>query len=261
MKKILFIGLFGFISFHTYAQESSDTYNGQKYGYIIDKSGKKIEGIVQLNGSSMSPWQNQSKVKFAAKDDIDKSKSKIKYKSYSAGDIKEYMIYENETPRVFQSVKYTNTREAMNNPENTLGLNAGFKALTNLTKNSQFAELVTDGKIKVYKLYGYPTAASIGVSEATTQSEARRIRENPNYIYSKKGGKIEELSAAKVKTITADCPVVKEKITKGEYGSIKNDTKKRSGVGKLIREEVDNALTDKQSMIKEVINDYNENCR
>lgn len=61
MKKLLLIGLFGLLSLNAYAQEQDEnaTYNGEKYGYIIDKSGRKTEGVVHLHGGYSSPWQNQ----------------------------------------------------------------------------------------------------------------------------------------------------------------------------------------------------------
>nr|WP_315027988.1 hypothetical protein [uncultured Chryseobacterium sp.] len=261
MKKLLLIGLFGLVSLKMYGQEETDTFNGQKYGYIIDKTGKKVEGVVRLNGGYSSPWQNQLKVKFAAEADIDKVKNRIKYKSYDADDIKEYMIYEGDTPRIFQAVKYSNTREALIGSESSTGIGAGFKALNNLSRTSQFAELIIDGKITVYKLYGYPTSVTANTAYAITQAEATRLIENPNYIYSKKGGKVEELTPAKAKIIIADCPYTKSKMTKGEYGSLKKEEKKRTGLGKFIRDEINNSTTDKLSLVNEVIYDYNENCK
>ncbi len=87
------------------------------------------------------------------------------------------------------------------------------------------------------------------------------MRENPSYVYSKKGGKPEELTAVKAKMIIADCPVVRKKASKGEYASLKNDTKQRSGLGKFIRNEVGNAMADNKAIVDEVIIDYNENCK
>lgn len=257
------MGFFSLISFSVQAQEQEEdgTYNGEKYGYIIDKTGKKTEGVIHLHGGYSSPWLNQLKVRFAAISDIDKTKNKIKFKTYDAGDIKEYMLYEGDTPRVFKSVKYSNMREALNSSESTTGLAAGFKAINNLSRTEQFAEVVAEGKVTVYKLYGYPTALSANTTRAITQTETDRLRENPDYIFSKKGGKVEELTPAKAKIILADCPYVKTKMTKGEYGSLKNEEKKRSGLGKFIRDEISNSTTDKLSMINEVIYDYNENCK
>ncbi|MEN4762419.1 hypothetical protein ABEG63_18970 [Chryseobacterium sp. C39-AII1] len=261
MKKFLLVGLLSLASFNAYAQEETETYNGEKYGYIIDKAGKKVDGVVQLYGGYSSPWQNQVKVKFAAVSDIDKTKNRIKFKTYDADDIKEYMLFEGDTPRVFQSIKYTNTREALNSSESSTGLGAGFKALNNLTRTSQFAELVIEGKIKVYKLYGYPTALLSNSSQAITKQESDRLINNPNYVYSKKGGKVEDFTPAKVKIAIADCPFTKGKMTKGEYGSLKNEEKQRTGLGKFIRDEIKNATVDKLSIVNEVIYDYNENCK
>ncbi|RXM41476.1 hypothetical protein BOQ62_00135 [Chryseobacterium sp. CH21] len=263
MKKLLLIGLFGLASFNIYAQEQEDigVYNNDKYGYIINKAGKKIEGVLQLHGGFSSPWQNQLKVRFAAIADIDKTKKRIKFTTYDTDDIKEYMLYEGDTPRVFKSVKYSNMREALNSSESSTGLAAGFKAINNLSRTEQFAEVVVEGKITVYKLYGYPTALSANSTQAISQAETDRLRETPNYIFSKKGGKVEELTPAKAKIILADCPYVKAKIAKGEYGSLKNEEKKRSGFGKFIRDEISNATVDKLSIINEVVYDYNENCK
>jgi hypothetical protein len=64
MRKLLLIGLFSIVSFNAYAQEDNTEYEmriGEKPGYIIDKSGKKIEGIVRLAGDEMNPWTNQKK--------------------------------------------------------------------------------------------------------------------------------------------------------------------------------------------------------
>lgn len=262
MKKILFIGLLSFVSFNVYAQDDNTEYEmraGEKTGYIIDKSGKKIEGIVRLAGDEMNPWTNQKKVKFIASSDIDSSKKKQKFKTFDADDLKGYMAIDNDTERLFESIKYTNTKEAYNTQNG--GLSGGLKAFNNLTKSNQFAELVADGKIKVYKLYGYPTTFSAGSQIAVAEAETKRMRQNPSYIYSKKGGKPEELTSAKTKIIIADCPVVKGKATKGEYSSLKNDTKQRSGLGKFIKNEIDNAMSDNLSIVNEVINDYNENCK
>lgn len=187
MKKLLLIGLFSLVSLNAYAQdEENGTYNGEKYGYIINKAGKKIEGVVHLHGGYSSPWQNQLKVKFAPIADIDKVKNRIKFKTYDTDDIKEYMLYEGDTPRVFKSVKYSNMREALNSSESSTGLAAGFKAINNLSRTEQFAEVVTEGKITVYKLYGYPTALSANSTQAISQAETDRLRENPNYIFQKR---------------------------------------------------------------------------
>lgn len=265
MRKVLAFGLFALVSFNAYAQEDNNTdyelRRDEKYGYIVDKSGKKIEGIVRLNGDALYPWNNQKKVKFAAASDIDKSKKKQKFKTLDTDDIKEYVaVDDNNNERHFENIKYTNTKEGFNTA--TGGLSGNIKAFNNLTKSTQFAEIVTDGKIKVYKLYGYPTTFSAGNSQiAAADAETKRMRENPTYIYSKKGGKIEELTFAKTKIIIADCSYAKGKLTSGAYASLKNDEKKRSGLGKLIKSQIDDVMSNIPQIVDEVIIDYNENCK
>jgi hypothetical protein len=265
MKKVLVLGLFTLFSFNAYAQEDNNTdYElraDEKYGYIIDKNGKKTEGIVRLNGDATYPWNNQKKVKFIAVSDIDKSRKKQKFRTLDTDDIKEYVAFdENNNERHFESIKYTNTKEGFNTA--TGGLSGNIKAFNNLTKSTQFAEIVKDGKIRVYKLYGYPTTFSAGNSQiAAAEQETKRMRQNPSYIYSKKGGKIEELTFAKAKMIISDCSYTKGKMTGGAYASLKNDEKKRSGLGKLIKSQIDDVMSNVPEIIEEVITDYNENCK
>ncbi|MCS4302706.1 hypothetical protein [Chryseobacterium sp. BIGb0232] len=265
MRKVLALGLFALVSFNAYAQEDNNTdyelRGDEKYGYIIDKNGKKIEGIVRLNGDAIYPWNNQKKVKFISVSDIDKSKKKQKFKTLDTDDIKEYVsIDESNNERHFENIKYTNTKEGFNTA--TGGLSGNIKAFNNLTKSNQFAEIVKDGKIKVYKLYGYPTTFSAGTSQMiAADAETKRMRENPSYIYSKKGGKIEEFTFAKAKIIIADCSYAKGKMTSGAYTSLKNDEKKRSGLGKLIKSQIDDVTSNILQIVDEVITDYNENCK
>ncbi|MGE8553418.1 MAG: hypothetical protein ACN6OB_05695 [Chryseobacterium jejuense] len=265
MKKVLALSLFAVASFNAYAQEDNNTdyalRGDERYGYIIDKSGKKTEGIVRLNGDALSPWDNQKKVKFVAVSDIDQSKKKQKFKTLDTDDIKEYVaVDDNNNERHFENIKYTNTKEGFSTA--TGGLSGNIKAFNNLTKSTQFAEIVTDGKIKVYKLYGYPTTFSAGTSQiAAAEAETKRMREHPSYIYSKKGGKIEELTFAKAKIIIGDCSYAKGKMTSGAYASLKNDEKKRSGLGRLIKSQIDDVMSNVPEIVEEVIIDYNENCK
>lgn len=264
MKKVLLFGLFSVMTSSVYAQEENTDYElkaDEKYGYVIDKNGKKIEGIVRLAGSDMSPWVNQKKVKFIATADIDKSKKKQKFKTMDSDDLKEYVAYDDSNnERHFEVVKYTNTKEGFNTA--TGGLSGNIKAFNNLTKSNQFAEVVTDGKIKVYKLYGYPTTFSAGQSQIDkADQETERMRKNPSFIYTKKGSKLKELDLKESKIITADCSYVKGKIASGSYASLKNDEKKRSGLGRLIKSQIDDVMSNVPQIVDEVILDYNENCK
>ncbi|MCJ7936001.1 MAG: hypothetical protein MUW56_20825 [Chryseobacterium sp.] len=87
------------------------------------------------------------------------------------------------------------------------------------------------------------------------------MRNNPSYLYTKKGSKLEELTFAKAKIIIADCSYAKAKLTSGSYAALKNDEKKRSGLGKLIRSQIDDVMSNIPEIVEEVITDYNENCK
>lgn len=264
MKKVLLFGLLSLMTSNIYAQEENSDYElkaNEKNGYIIDKNGKKIEGIVRLAGDEMNPWVNQKKVKFVAASDIDKSKKKQKFKTLDSDDLKEYVAYDNSNAeRHFELVKYTNVKEGFNTA--TSGLSGNIKAFNNLTKSNQFAEVVRDGKIKVYRLYGYPTTFSAGQNQIDqADQETERMRRNPSYIYTKKGSKLKELNLKESKIITADCSYVKGKIASDSYSSMKNDEKKRSGLGKLIKNQIDDVMSNVPDIVDEVIYDYNENCK
>lgn len=263
MKKLLLAGIFLLAAGNIYAQEDMNDYalrSDEKFGYVIDKSGKKTEGIVRLVGGDRDPWQNQKKVKFVASSDIDQSKKKQKFKTFDSDDLTEYVAYDDSNrARRFQVVKYTNVKEGFNTA--TGGLSGNIKAFNNLTKSNQFAEVITDGKIKVYKLYGYPTTFAAGQSQINeADAETDRMRKNPSYIYTKKGSKLKEFNVSEAKIITADCPLVKNRIAKGNYVTLKTDTKQRTGVGSFIKKQVDNVMSDIPGIVEEVIVDYNATC-
>lgn len=261
MKKSLLI-IFSAISFLNYAQEDNVDYelrNDEKMGYIINKAGNKVEGIVRLNGDAQNPWNNQKKVKFIASTNIDKAKKKQKFTTYDPDELKGYMAYDGDVERVFESVKYTNFKEGNNTA--TGGLSGALKTFNNVTKSEQFAELIEDGKIKVYKIYGYPTTFSAGSQIQEAEKETKRLRDFPGYIYSKRGSKPKELNHAEIKTIIGDCSVVKTKFDKGEYASAKAGNEKKSAIGRFIKNEIDNAKSNVPQMVDEIIVDYNNSCK
>jgi hypothetical protein len=63
------------------------------YGYIIDKNGQKIDGLIELNAFG-SIWMNQSTIGFTPQAAIDKAKAKnkttIKSKWYESTELKGY---------------------------------------------------------------------------------------------------------------------------------------------------------------------------
>ena len=58
IKKLLFMASMALLPFCSFAQESDSDYElraNEKEGWIINKKGEKIEGIVRLMGSEDSP--------------------------------------------------------------------------------------------------------------------------------------------------------------------------------------------------------------
>jgi hypothetical protein len=264
MKKIALLLILGLISTNVYAQEDNenDEYElkgTEQFGYIVNKSGNKIEGIVKL-ANAKYPWNNQKRVKFIAKSDIDKTRKNQKLKNFDVDDIKEYTAYDGDQARHFELIKYTNVREGMNTA--TGGLSGTLKTFNNLTKSNQLAEVVVDGKIKVYKLYGYPTTFAAGNNQIKQmEEETERLKNLPSYIVSKNNGKLTELNLSEAKSVLSDCGYVTSKIKNREYSSLKDNGKeKKSGLGKLIKKEVDNAKANVPAIIEEVFTDYNQNC-
>lgn len=263
MKKIFLLSLLCYLPFVVNAQDN-DEYElkgTEKFGYIIDKNGKKINGLVKLAGSSTTPWQNQKKVKFISESSIDKTKTRQKFKTLDEDDLQGYVAYDGDTKRTFETIKYTNVKEGVTSSMGSIS--AGIKAFNNLTKSNQLAEVVMDGKIKVYKLYGYPTTVAAGSNQIRLmEEEEMRLRNNPAYIYSKNASKVKDLNYDDIRGLVNDCAITKDKIKNGEYGSIKaEEGKKRTGLGKLIKDQVVNATSDTLSAINEVVLDYNQNCK
>ncbi|MDR2039183.1 MAG: hypothetical protein LBQ60_14775 [Bacteroidales bacterium] len=65
----------------------------QHYGYVIDQSGQRIDGLLELNAYG-NLWFNQSKIGFCPQTEIDKAKgsgkSKVRSQWYKASDLQGY---------------------------------------------------------------------------------------------------------------------------------------------------------------------------
>lgn len=244
--------------------EEYELRGNEKYGYIITEKGEKIEGIVKLLGSAESPWTNQKKVKFIAKADIDPSKNRQKLKVMDTDDLQEYVAQDGDKERHFRLVKWANTREGVMSGGG--GLGGTLKKAKNLSTTRHMAEVMVNGKISVFRLYGYPATVAVGKDDvAQMEKETQDLRENPTVLVQKGDDKVEAFQADDIKEMVSDCAVVKEKLEGGKYASYDpaKQEKKRSGMGKLIKNEVDRAgmggtlLT----MAEEVFGDYNANCK
>jgi hypothetical protein len=265
MKKTILAALFLSVSFLASAQEGDDEYelrSGEQQGYIITKDDKKLEGIVKLVGKSENPWMNQKKVKFIAQESINPEKKRQKFKVMDADDIKEYVaIDDNGAERHFRTIKFTNKREAMGNSG---GLGADIKTIKNFSSTTHLAEVVVDGPITLYRLYGYPSPVAIGKGDvAAAEADEKNLIENPNILFQKGKDKPKELAASDIKKLVDDCKAVSEKLAAGSYPTYDpaKEEKKKSGFGKLIKSEFDRAGDKLLNMGTEIFTDYNNTCK
>jgi hypothetical protein len=244
------------------SDEEYELRGSEKYGYIITEKDEKIEGIVRLMGTAQTPWVNQKKVKFIAKDKIDPERKRQKLKVWDTDDLKEYVAYEEAGERHFRLIKYTNTREGLGTDNS--GAGGTFKAIKNLSTTRHIAEVVVNGKISVFRLYGYPAAFAVGEADVKKmEAETKDLIENPTILYQKEDSKIKALKSDDIKELVKDCDMVKEKLVAGGYPSYDpaKEEKKRSGMGKLIRDEADRVSDRVLNMGREVFGDYNANCK
>lgn len=263
IKNFLFMASLALLPICSFAQESDTEYElraNEKEGWIIDKKGNKIEGVVRLMGDENSPWVNQQKVRFISKSDIDPDKKRQKLKVLDADDLKGYAAYDGDVLREFELIKYTNVRAASKSGS---GLAGDIKKIKNLSSSNHMAETIIKGPITVYKLYALPTAVAVGEKQVREmEQDLNNIRRNPSILVAKNGGKIEALNSSDLKKLTEDCEYVRSKMLNKEYPSYdpEKEEKKRSKMGALLKSEAELDGPKIQRMATEILTDYNSNC-
>jgi hypothetical protein len=84
-------GLSSCSSSRSFAHEKLGSF--MHYGYIVDNTGKKIDGLIELNAFG-DIWMNQSTIGFAPQTEIDKAKATnqttVKMKWYDSDELKGY---------------------------------------------------------------------------------------------------------------------------------------------------------------------------
>ncbi len=264
---ILTLGLLS-LSILSFAQdkdkdnEEYELKGNEKQGYIITKDDQKIEGIVKLVGTDNNPWMNQKKVKFIPKESINPEKKRQKFKVFDADDMKEYVAVDDSVERHFRLIKFVNKRQGLLN--STDGLGGQIKTIKNLSSTTHMAEVIVDGPIKMYRLYGYPTPVAMGNDDvAAAEADERNLRENPDVLVQKGDGKPKELTASDIKKLVSDCQTVADKLAAGGYSSYDpaKEEKKKSTFGKLIKGEVDRAGDKLLVMGTQIFTDYNTTCK
>jgi hypothetical protein len=264
-KSILTVGLL-ILGLATFAQDTDndneeyELKGTEKQGYIITKDDKKIEGIVKLVGGSTAPWKNQKKVKFIAKENIDLTKKKQKFSKMDADDMKEYVAIEDSVERHFRLIKFTNKREAISSGG---GLGAQIKTIKNLSHTTHMAEVIVDGPITMYRLYGYPAPVAVGNSDVAEMEAANQnLIDNPDILVQKGDDKPKELTAADIRKLVSDCPAVAEKLANNGFSTYDpaREEKKKSAMGKLIKGELDRGGSKLLDMGTQIFPEYNATC-
>lgn len=267
MKKLVLFTILNLISiplFSQTVQNDSLTVNikNAEKGYIIDNNNKKIESYVVLMGNKNNPWNNQRVVKAIAVDKVDKTTDKIKLTKYFYSDLHGY----GTATRKFELIDFANVQASLK--QSRTGESSSvfdvMNATKNLVKQKHLAELIVDGKYKVYRLYAYPKNVDIQAGQQAIdekKDEMDALRNKPSLIYKVGNEKIKFVRLKDFETIAQNCKSVLTKIKNGGYDALGySQTKKKSGlVGKLMKVAEDNSLDNSynQELIITFFNDLN----
>jgi len=224
---------------------AQDASQGQFAGYIMEKGGKKKEGVLLLD--MVNPWENQRSIKFVPQKVWEKNNGKLKKKhkeKFKAKDLKGYGF----DGREFFTMKYTAVGDGTGQPNKLTG---AMTAVSNLTKNQHMVEKVLSGHVSAYRFYDYPpdVSAQYGSEEIAEYRQMIRDLKNQPDVLLKKGkkGKLKSFTGMmSFKKYISDCEMVSNKYLNNEYMR-KN---------KLLKVNVGN---DVEKAI-EIFTDYNNEC-
>lgn len=208
----------------------------------IYKNGKEIPGYIKKMGATShenkafpAPWQFQSGIRFISKDDFEKNE-KIKnklYKSYKPKDCEGYK-YDDE---IYETVKFADM--------SAVGMN--------MLPKTMFMRKVIDNKISVFHYYN--SLPAVGVYGPGEYEELLNECAEVKYVYRiGEKGKLKLVNGLNIEKELADCPMVVEKQSRGEYKVIGKEGKS-SKVGKFLQNTI---ARDEVRLL--AIDDYNNNC-
>ncbi len=196
---------------------AQDASKGQFAGYIIEKKGKKKEGIIELHMSY--PWENQRSIKFIPKKVWEKNDGDVKKKhkeKFKAKDLDGYGY----DGREFVTMKYTSLGDGTNTSPNKF--TGAMGALGNLSKNQHMVEQLLSGKVDVYRFYNYPPDMSVQVGSEESAEYNQMINElknKPDALVKKgKKGKVKSFKGMlSFKKYIGDCEIILNKFENNEY--------------------------------------------
>jgi len=182
------------------------------------------------------PWLDQKSISIF--DESLRNEKKIKKKQKTKYKAKDIVGYEYDN-RFFESKKVM-----------IAGGSDYSSALGGLPKYA-LLERIVEGKINIYKAYGYPPKVISGVSFDEVRKD---IREKPEYFLMKESdGKMKSMMNANITKWIKDSDKVSKAYADGAYGNMKR--KKGKKLGNFLKGQIDNARPD---ISIQVISDYNE---
>lgn len=229
-KMILTLCLLGVFSF-SFSQAEEDYHKGR----IFKEDGTSEDGIIEAD--LKYPWIIQKYIRFfdAA---LLNQEDRVKLRDKPKIDPKDIAGFEFEGKR-YESNKYADLS----------GLGPGSLG------TFYFLELVEDGPIKLYKYYNSPPTVMQGEPEGIYED----LRNSPTILYRKGDTKLQPISSVTLEEAIKDCPEVKAKFDKGDYGNkleSNPDDAKKSRLGKLIKS-VTTAQPNLNDYVFEVVREYN----
>lgn len=270
-KSLLTVIICSVLSISIYAQKEADdeiatiiNLEGDK-GYIIDSNNKRIEAYIQLKGDMNSPWINQRVVKALPIDRVDKTVEKQKFTRYNKSDIIGYGVGN----RNFKLIDFMNIRASMKHSSN--GKEASIfdqiQSVKNISKQKHFAEVIVDGKYKIYKLYGYPKDVDVQVGDEEikqAEQELQLLRTTPSLLMQKEDGKIEFIKIENLEKIVKECEAIAKKLEAGDYNAVgyKKPEKKGGLMGKMMKmsQEQQQGNIEHEKLFISIFNDLNQAC-
>lgn len=213
---------------------------------IVEKDGKKMEGMIRLGGDIGAPWLNHSKVYFVSSDKWVEGKrpKKKTIEEYKPDDIESYSTYTERKDGSKITMDFE-TCEIM------------VKGRIKKKKANAFLRVVETGDINMFSYIPKPASKIMASSEERYNDGQHALRQGTLYL--QKDSELYKAGDAELVELLKDCPLVVEKINNEEYGfKPKSKRKKRKGLGKMIANSVgDNGM---ENNIMKAISDYN-NCK
>jgi hypothetical protein len=234
-------------------------------GNYIDTANKKVEAFIKLMGDEKTPWLNQRIVKALDKDKAIETTEKIKFNKLNKSDILGYSVGN----RTFKLIEFVNIRASIvsNKDGKEASMFDQIQSVKNMTKQKHFAEMIVDGKYKIYKLYGYPKDFDIqqgdeGIKAA--EEELNHLRTSPSLLLQIDNEKIEFIKIEDLEKIAKVCDVVAKKLEKGEFDTYGYQKPKKVGLmGKMAKlaNNQHNGNAQHEKLFIAFFNDLNLNCK